>query len=85
MKRIFNVYVNGELDTVVKVTQDLFDFGTYKFRDSIYTINGLVYAESLIEATENIFLAITKRILTYLNNVEIKSFEIKEVSENEND
>ena len=82
MKRIFNVYVNGELDTTVEVSKDLlFNYGNFKYRDSSYIKNGLVYAKELVEVSENIFVSILKRISMYFNEVGIKSFEIKEVSE----
>ena len=84
MKRIFNVYVNGELDTIVEVSKNLFNYGNIKYRVSRYIKYGIVYAKGLIEAEENIFVSILKRISMYFNEVGIKSFEIKEVSENEN-
>ena len=81
MKRIFNIYVNGELDTIVEVSKNLFNYGNIKYRVSRYIKNGIVYAKGLIEAEENIFVSILKRISMYFNEVGIKSFEIKEVSE----
>lgn len=84
MKRIFNVYVNGEFDTIVEVSKDLFDYDNFKYRYGRYIKNGIVYAKALIEAEENIFVSILKRISMYFNEVGITSFEIKEVFKNEN-
>ena len=75
MKRIFNVYVNGELDTTVEVSKDLF----FNYRYISYIKNGVIYVKELVEASENIFVSILKRISTYFNEVVITSFEIKEV------
>ena len=84
MKRIFNVYVNGQFDSIVEVSKDLFNYGNFKYLYSRYIKNGIVYAKELIEASENIFVSILKRISMYFDEVGIKSFEIKEYSKNEN-